>query len=66
MTGPELKSALRDIGITQAELSRLTGDHLQTISKRCRGALDVPQYIVTIVELLRDRKKSETIAVAGD
>lgn len=69
MTGTELRAALRDLGLTQAEFASLTGEHRATISNRVRGrkGYPIPQSVETIVrlaqgysldELLRDRARA--------
>jgi len=55
MTGPELRAALAELNMTQNALAKMTGVHFQTMSKYCRGALEIPHYVETIVELLRER-----------
>lgn len=59
MTGPELRAALAELNFTQARFADVTGLHMQTVSKYCRGAMEVPRYVETIVELLRDRDHKE-------
>lgn len=55
MTGPELRAALDELGLTQAEFAAFTGLHEQTVSKYVRGALDVPLIVQRVAELLRER-----------
>ena len=58
MTGPELRVALAELGLTRAELARLTGKDIGTVFRWLRdedadGALDVPRYVETIIDLMR-------------
>lgn len=57
MTGDQLRAALAELDMTQAALAKITGAHFQTISKYCRGAMAIPRYVETIVELLRNQQR---------
>ena len=58
MTGDQLRAALAELNLTQAKFAELAGLHMQTVSKYCRGAMEVPRYVETIVELLRERQRA--------
>lgn len=55
MTPADLKSARKQLGLTQAEFARalrMRGDHApDTIRKWERGALDVPGYVEVVLDL---------------
>lgn len=56
ISGDELRAEMRDLGLTQDALATITGNHIQSISRYCRGTLDVPAYVETILELLREKR----------
>lgn len=58
MTGDQLRAALAELSLTQAKFAEVAGLHMQTVSKYCRGALQIPHYVETIVELLRERARA--------
>ncbi len=55
MTGPDLRAALRDLGLTQAEFASLTGECRETISNRVTGkpGYPIPRYVETMIRLVR-------------
>jgi transcriptional regulator with XRE-family HTH domain len=57
VTGDQLRTALAELKMTQAALAKMTGVHIQTMSKYCRGAMQIPHYVETIVTLLRERER---------
>jgi hypothetical protein len=55
MTGPELRAALDELGLTQGQFAELTGEHRVTISSRIREVkgYQIPARVVLIIGLLR-------------
>jgi transcriptional regulator with XRE-family HTH domain len=55
MTGDELRRALNDLGMSQAEFAELAGDHPSTVSNRVRSVkgYPIPKHVETIIALLR-------------
>ena len=55
MTPSDLKSARKSLGLTQAGLAvmlRMKGTHSpDTVRKWERGALDIPGYVIVIIDL---------------
>lgn len=56
MTAPEFKSALRELGLTQAEFSRRSGVAISTVNRWATGELPVPGWAAWVVRLLRERR----------
>jgi len=56
MTGLELKSALDELGLTQAEFARRLGRHIQTVSNWCRDVYDIPREVEIIIGLMRETR----------
>lgn len=53
MDGPNLKAALKDIGVTQRWLADQLGLAYSTVSDWARGDTPVPQYAIAYLDLLR-------------
>jgi DNA-binding transcriptional regulator YiaG len=55
MTPADLKAARKSLDLTQAELAsmlRMRGEHApDTVRKWERGALDIPGYVIVIIDL---------------
>jgi DNA-binding transcriptional regulator YiaG len=66
MTGTELRVALEELGISNADFHRMTGFHEQTISRWCCGRLRVPQHVALIIELLRERRAAQPSSARRD
>ena len=59
MTPDQFRTALGELGLTQARFAAMTGEHPQTISKRCCGRKPIPEYTTLIIALLRELKQHE-------
>lgn len=64
MTGPELAAALDELGLTRAGFARLCGVDAGTVYCWLREPdapkwFPVPQYAETIINLMREREKSD-------
>lgn len=57
MTGPDLKAALKDLGLKQVPFGRLIDVHQQTVSRWCRGVLEIPLYVEVIIGLMRENRR---------
>lgn len=53
MTGPELKDALRELGISQKWLAHMLGVAVPTMWRWCQGEWPIPEYLVFTIRLLR-------------
>lgn len=61
MTGAELSAALSELGLSRAGFAALCGVERETVyrwlrGKGVKGALPVPQYVVTIIHLMRQQR----------
>lgn len=67
MSGTELKSALRALGLTQAEFAKLKGEHRTTISGRIHGRPGYPpsRSDETIVRLARGEPIDQLLRELG-
>jgi DNA-binding transcriptional regulator YiaG len=52
MTAIELRAALKRFGVKQGEVAVTLGVHWVTVSRWCRGEMEVPRYVVAYLELL--------------
>ena len=59
MTGPELRDALKTLGIRQQWLAERLGVQPQTVNAWAAGRLDVPQYAVAYLALLAQLRRAE-------
>jgi DNA-binding transcriptional regulator YiaG len=66
VTGPELKAAIRDLGLSQVEFAARLRMHYTTVYDWTRGERDVPPWVDYMIDLMREQKKSETIAAPSD
>jgi DNA-binding transcriptional regulator YiaG len=55
MTSDEFRAALKALGVRQRWLAARLGVDANTVNRWATGKLDVPQYAVAYVELLRDK-----------
>ena len=52
MTAIELRAALKRLNLKQGHLAVTLGVHWVTVSRWCRGEMEVPRYVVAYLELL--------------
>lgn len=55
MTAPDLRAALRALGLTQREFAARIGVASNTVNRWVMGTIEVPPYAAYVVELLRER-----------
>lgn len=55
ISGEELREKMRRLELNQDDLATITGNHIQAISRYCRGTLDVPFYVEAILGLLEEK-----------
>lgn len=58
MTGPELKSALRALGITQRAFALRSGSAISTVNRWCAGTQPIPGWVPWVIELLVFEQKA--------
>ena len=68
MTGPELKDALDELGMSQKWLASMVGVAVPTMWRWCRGEWPIPEYLVFTIRLLRllpDEVRNDLIDDSG-
>jgi DNA-binding transcriptional regulator YiaG len=56
MTGPALRAALAELGLTRAEFATIIGCDLRTLDRWRSGELSVPKYAARIIDLERENR----------